>query len=100
VLVNSVFVQGLLANGELSEVRSDEVCRDDIALYFADNELKHAGRVASAPDLIIHSKWGGNEVHEYPVWEIPLEHGDQVRFFKRPKSEWILDRLEAARSVS
>jgi hypothetical protein len=45
---SSVFVQGLLANGELSQVRSDEVCRDDIVLYFADNELKHAGRVASA----------------------------------------------------
>ena len=64
------------------------------------NHFPDGTRVASAPDLIIQSKWGGNEVHEHPVWEIPLEHGDQVRFFKRPKSEWILDRLEAALSVS
>jgi hypothetical protein len=45
---------------------------------------------------MIQSKLGGNEVHEHPVWEIPLEHGDKVRFFERPKPEWILDRLEAA----
>jgi hypothetical protein len=85
VLVNSAFVQSLLANGELSEVRSSEVSRDDVVLYFADNELKHAGRVTStSSDLVIQSKWGANEVHEHPVWEIPLEHGDQVRFFKCP----------------
>lgn len=95
-LVNSAFVQGLLVNGELSEVRPSDVTCGDLAFYFAGNELKHAGRVTStSPDLMIQSKWGGNEVHEHPLWEIPLEHGDQVRFFKRPRPEWILDRLEA-----
>jgi hypothetical protein len=34
VLVNSAFVQGLLANGELSEVRHCEVSRGDVALHF------------------------------------------------------------------
>jgi hypothetical protein len=96
VLINSAFVADMLARGKLAEVQRREVQPNDIVLYFSGNELKHAGRIVSiSPELAVHSKWGGNEVHAHPLWELPAEHGDELRFFRPPDPEPILASLEA-----
>jgi hypothetical protein len=97
VLINSAFVADMLARGKLTEVQRREVRSDDIVLYFSGRELKHAGRIVStSPGLTVHSKWGGNEVHAHPLWELPGEHGGKVRFFRPADPAPILARLEEA----
>jgi hypothetical protein len=96
-VTNSVFIMDVLNRGELVEVIPEAVQPNDIVLYFANDQLKHAGRVnVVAAELVIHSKWGGNEVHEHKLWELPFEHGDRVRFFRPTDADELLDRLEAA----
>ena len=96
-VMNSDFVKALLARAELMEVPDHEVQVNDIVLYFNGEDLKHAGRVSRiAGGFTVHSKWGGNEVHEHKLWEIPGEYGDRVRFFRPLEETALLDTLEAA----
>jgi hypothetical protein len=96
-LMNSGFIMERLDRGELIEIDAAEAQPNDIVVYFAGDQLRHAGRIIAVSDkLTIRSKWGGNEVHEHELWEVPLEHGDQVRFFRPPDPKALLDRLEAA----
>jgi hypothetical protein len=97
VLMNSGFIMERLDRGESIEIDAAEAQPNDIVVYFAGDQLKHAGRIiAVSGKLTIRSKWGGNEVHEHELWEVPLEHGDEVRFFRPPDPKALLDRLEAA----
>jgi hypothetical protein len=97
VLIDSALVMEMLNRGDLIEVATP---RDEpsVVFYFSGEKLMHAGCVkAVSGDLIItiHSKWGGNEVHEHKLWEVPLEYGDRVRFFQLPAAGTVLDQLEA-----
>jgi hypothetical protein len=96
-LINSGFVECMLEDGILVEVSTAEVRAGDIALYIQGTKVKHAGVLVSAgAEPIIRSKWGGNEVHQHGLWELPAEHGDRVRFFRQLRPEITLERLEAA----
>jgi hypothetical protein len=70
-LINSDLVSEMSRSGDFAKLPDAIVQPDDIVLYFAGEELCHAGIVeeASSP-LIIRSKWGGNEVHGYKLWEV------------------------------
>ena len=97
VLVNSDLVSDRLAGGELIEVAADHAQTGDIVLYFAGDELSHAGVVITAgPVPRRESKWGGAELHIHPLWEVPVGYGDHVRFFKRPDAAVTLAHLDAA----
>ena len=92
------FVSDMLKRGEFVEVPVADAQPNDIILYFSGEVLKHAGQLHSvSPHTIVRSKWGGDEVHEHPLWELPAEHGDSVRCFKRPDPALVLARLETAR---
>jgi len=94
-LMNSAFVSEMLSGDQLDEIHQRDVRPGDLILYFSAGALKHAGRIVSASSgLIIHSKWGGNEVHEHALWEVSAEYGDIVRFCRRPDPGTILARLE------
>jgi hypothetical protein len=95
-LINSELVSEMLSNGDFAEVPEAKVQPNDVVLYFAGEQLCHAGIVeeASSP-LIVRSKWGGNEVHRHKLWEVPACHGDRVRFFRLPDRETIFARLKA-----
>jgi hypothetical protein len=95
-LINSDLVSEMSRSGDFVELPEAIVQPDDIVLYFAGEELCHAGIVeeASSP-LIIRSKWGGNEVHRHKLWEVPAYHGDRVRFYRRPDREIVFARLRA-----
>jgi hypothetical protein len=95
-LINSDLVSEMLRGGDFAEVPEAIVQPDNIVLYFAGDQLCHAGLVeeASSP-LIIRSKWGGNEVHRHRLWEVPAYHGDLLRFYRRPDREIVLARLKA-----
>jgi hypothetical protein len=96
-LIDSKFVTDLISRGELAEVQVAEVRPNDVVLYFDGDQLRHAGWVASVdPQIIVWSKWGTNELYSHPLWEVPSEYGDCVRYFKSPSSALILERLETA----
>jgi len=66
----------------------------DIALYRADDEIKHAGIVIN-PAGRIRSKWGQAEVHEHEQWEVPLNYGKHLQFCIRPTAGRIIAALRS-----
>jgi hypothetical protein len=95
-LMNPAFVMQWLGGAGIIDVTDDAVRPNDVVLYFTGDRLMHAGRVvAVSAERTILSKWGGNEVHEHKLWELPLQYGDRVRYFRPPDAATLLDRLEA-----
>jgi hypothetical protein len=95
-LMNSAFVMRKFSRGDMVEVAGDAIGRNDIVLYWAGAHIAHAGRIIGVcAEPTVHSKWGGNEVHEHRLWEVPLQHGGHVRYFRPPGVAAILDELEA-----
>jgi hypothetical protein len=97
-IADSRFVLAMLDEGALTEVISHQPEIGDIAIYFRDGSVTHAGAVSGNRDgLVLRSKWGGNEVHEHVLWEVPASYGDHARFFRAPGADMILCRLRARR---
>jgi hypothetical protein len=95
-IVNSEFVQRMMKDSELGEIEASKAQAGDMIVYFHKDRATHAGVVASAGDAMsLHSKWGGNEVHQHGIWEVPAAYGDRVRFFRRPDIDVSLSRLRA-----
>jgi hypothetical protein len=98
-VMDLAFVMDEIERNEIVEFAADAAQPNDIVLYFAGDQLTHAGRVVAVAckgELTIHSKWGPTEVHVHALWEVPLAYGDRVRFFSPPNPEALLDRLEGA----
>jgi hypothetical protein len=95
-LIDSEFVFKMIKDGILAELPDGQSQPGCLALYFAGDQLRHAGIIASiSGDLIVLSKWGGNEVHRHKLWEVPACHGDRARFFRAPDPQQVLARLRA-----
>jgi hypothetical protein len=87
----------MLKRGEFVELPVADAQPNDIIFYFSCDLLKHAGQLHSvSPHTIVRSKWGGGEIHEHRLWELPAEHGDSVRYFKHPDPALVLARPETA----
>lgn len=97
MLISSRFVSDMLKRGEFVELPVADAQPNDIIFYFSRDVLKHAGQLHSvSPQTTVRSKWGGGEIHVHPLWELPAEHGDNIRYFKRPDPALVLARLETA----
>jgi hypothetical protein len=97
-VLNSAIVRQMFNEDLLTARDPLAVQRGDVILYYHGEALVHAGRVADIePLLTIHSKWGGNEIHQHGVWEVPAMYGDRVGLFVKPDSNIIMDRLLATR---
>lgn len=81
------FIEWLQANGSLIECDVPEP--DSLALYFYDDEWRHAAVVISAER--VRSKWGTYAVFEHGLSEVSADYGNTVRFYRRPTT------MEAAR---
>ena len=70
------FVQFLLADEHLIETTT----KPSIAIYFRDGRPLHAGKM-DANSVI--SKWGGGGTHiwQHDLWDVPVQYGEEVRFF-------------------
>jgi hypothetical protein len=90
-LINSALVSKWIDEGFLSEIQPGDAGTDDIVAYFYRGQLAHFARFGSAG--LLRSKWGGNEVHEHRMWEVPADYGNKVRYFRRPEAEAILAQL-------
>jgi hypothetical protein len=70
------FVQFLLANGHLREVKREPY----LVIYFRDGLPQHAGKLEGQKVI---SKWGAGATHvwQHDLWDVPVEYGEKARFF-------------------
>ena len=90
-IVNSQLIRAMLADGTLKEINTAQAAPGDIVLYFMKKAVTHAAAVGSKQTY--RSKWGGNEVHQHGLWEVPAQYGDRVRYYCLPDAASILTRL-------
>ena len=86
-------VTALLSTKGLRHRRA-QVRVGDIALYLADDAIKHAGVVINSARRI-RSKWGQAEVHEHGQWEVPFNYGNKMQFCIRPAAERVIAAIRA-----
>jgi hypothetical protein len=54
----------------LVEIDLHEAKANDMVVYFDNGKVTHAATLGDKG--MFRSKWGGNEVHEHRLWEVPL----------------------------
>lgn len=64
----------------LAEIEQNEVQDDDYVIYFLNGVPKHAGRIRNHK---VVSKWGNFHLWEHDLWEIPIDYGDAISFYKQ-----------------
>jgi hypothetical protein len=75
------FYTWLLKNKKLCHQCSNNVCVDDLILYFTDQpRWEHVGRLQSRDR--VRSKWGKGHIYIHQIWEVPSRYGDNARFFR------------------
>lgn len=95
-IVNSSFLQQMIREGALAEVALLDVEEGDIVVYFDKDGVTHAAKIVSpATPMMLQSKWGGNEIHQHALWEVPASYGDCVRIFRQSDRSATLSRIEA-----
>jgi hypothetical protein len=93
-IVNSSLMALMIDDGTLCEISMSAAVAGDMILYLSNDRPTHAAVIASVgPPLMLRSKWGGNEVHQHGLWEVPADYGDSVRAYKVPATAICLDRL-------
>jgi hypothetical protein len=96
-VLDSNTVQQMIEAGEPLYVAPSAAKSGDLALYFHNGRLTHAAVVTSAAgQLVLHSKWGGNEVHRHGLWEVPAMYGDCVRFTAPPALASVIERVSTS----
>lgn len=93
VLAKSDFVANLIERGEIQSVEGQSYRPDNIVIYFKDGRPTHSSRVVETDGLLL-SKWGGNELLEHGLWEVPTYYGDQYRVFLAPKPDRMWELLK------
>ncbi len=90
-LAQGTFVTELIERGELQSVPGPSYGPEHIIIYFKDGKPTHTARVIERNSLLV-SKWGGNELIEHGLWEVPTYYGDEYKVFKapNPKRAWTL----------
>lgn len=93
-LLNSTLVLSFENQGILTGIASSDIEIGNIVVYSADGQITHTGIVSETlPTLTVRSKWGPNEIHRHPLWEVPKSYGDNVRYFKALDIELTLKAL-------
>lgn len=92
-LANSSFVSYLIERGEMRVVASQSYNPDNIVIYFNGDRPTHSARVLEKDGLLI-SKWGGDEIIEHEIWEVPTIYGDVYKVAITPDPVRTLELLE------
>jgi hypothetical protein len=92
-IVNSQLVRAMLDDGTLEEINAAVATPGDVVLYFHKEVVTHAAVVGT--EQTYRSKWGGNEVHQHALWEVPAQYGDLVRYYRAPDASAVLTHLTA-----
>ncbi|MBY0323302.1 MAG: hypothetical protein K2X72_31585 [Reyranella sp.] len=92
-LVKGSFVTELIERGELHLVEGKSYEPGNVVVYFKDGKPTHTARVAEKDALLV-SKWGGNEVIEHGLWELPTSYGDEYKVFKAPDPQRVWTLVE------
>lgn len=92
-LVQGTFMNELIERGELHLVEGQSYGPDNIVIYFRDGKPTHTARVVDRDGLLV-SKWGGNELIEHGLWEVPTYYGDEYKVFKAPDPQRAWKLLE------
>ena len=97
-IVDSQLVRATLNDGALEEISAAEAAPGDVLLYFHKEAVTHAAVVGE--NQTCRSKWGGNEVHQHGLWEVPAQYthtiGHAVRvsaFFLGISAHRLCDHL-------
>jgi hypothetical protein len=94
VLVMSAFIEKLIADGEIRIVPGQEFSPEHIVIYFdASGRPTHTARVRKANDVLV-SKWGGSELFEHGLWEVPASYGDAYKVAIAPDQQRAMALLE------
>jgi hypothetical protein len=89
--VKSDFVRSLLED-PLVLKESNDIHDGDIAIYFDNGTITHAGLVQNGR---VVSKWGSGHIWIHGVMEVPSAYGSHVRFYAPIDSLAALRRFEA-----
>jgi hypothetical protein len=93
-IVRGTFIAELIERGELHLVDGRSYGPSNIVVYFKDGKPTHTARVVEK-DGLLASKWGGNELIEHGLWEVPTSYGDEYKVFKAPDPQRAWELLEA-----
>ena len=83
------FVEFLLENGLLTERPLEGGVEGDLVMYLDDGRFRHVGKLHT-PNRVV-SKWGTGHLWEHELWEVPLNYGNELRFFEGPVDDAGLD---------
>jgi len=81
----------MLDDDTIREIDPAEAAPGDVVVYFHKEAVTHAAVVVE--EQTYRSKWGGNEVHQHGLWEVPAQYGDRVRYYRAPEPSIVLTRL-------
>ena len=73
------FAHWLIDKSLLAEISKDRVEDRSLVFYFSKGRFKHAGVLLASGRVI--SKWGTGHLFEHELFEIPMQYGDEARFF-------------------
>ncbi len=91
-IADSHFVSWVLEQDILREISVSDAKEGDVVLYFDKGAVTHAAVLGEEQTL--RSKWGGNEVHQHGLWEVPAQYGDTVRYYRKPDAASLLSHLQ------
>lgn len=92
-LANGNFVSYLIGQGEIRIVPGQSYTPENIVIYFKDGRPTHSARILEKDGLLI-SKWGGDEIIEHRLWEVPTIYGDEYKVAIAPAPARTLELLE------
>lgn len=92
VLAKGDFVADLIERGEIRIIDGQSYGPDHIVIYFKDGKPTHSARVVEKDGLLV-SKWGGNELIEHALWEVPTYYGDEYKVAIAPDPKRAMELL-------
>ena len=86
---NTALVQRLIETGEMIEQSDGEA--SSLCVYFDGEHVVHIGCFLSS--CRVRSKWGGRQLYEHSLFEVPQEYGSMFRAFSVPGRDAVLSLL-------
>lgn len=89
VFAGPEFVEYMLCNNCLQEKTKSDVAEGDYVIYFKEEQVKHIG--LAKPNLRVVSKWGVGQLVEHELYQVPLQYGDNIKYFEPLSKNEALD---------
>ncbi len=75
------FAHWLLDRQLLAEISKAGAADLDLVFYFNTGRFRHAGVLLASGRIV--SKWGTGHLFEHELFEIPMQYGEEARFFQK-----------------